>query len=78
MRKEIMEVFKHLDMWKASGPSEVYAKIILASGHVWISVDGTLPDRKVMPADWAVSVSSPFLKEKEISLIVVCIGVWNY
>ena len=34
MREEIMEAFKDLKIEKASGPSEVYAKIILASEDV--------------------------------------------
>ena len=34
MRDEVMEAFKHLKIGKAPGPSEVYAKMILASGDI--------------------------------------------
>ena len=39
MRVEVMEAFKYLKIIKATGPTEVYAEIILASGDV----DETLP-----------------------------------
>ena len=63
VREEIMEAFKYLKIGKASGPSEVYAEMILASGDVGIRVlmkpCQRILDEKGMPADWATSVAIP-------------------
>ena len=44
VREEIMVSFEIIMIGKASGPSEVYAEMILSSGGVGISVDGILPE----------------------------------
>ena len=63
-----MEVFKHLNVENAPGPSEVYAETILARGDVVIRVLVELCQRildgKGMPADWVTSVAIPILKRK--------------
>ena len=38
MREEIMEAFKYLKIGKASGPSDAYVEIIIASGDGGIRV----------------------------------------
>ena len=55
-REEIMEAFKHLMIEKAPGPTEIYAKMILASVDVGIRVLMELYHRILdgngMPEDW--------------------------
>ena len=63
MREEIMEPFKHLQIGKTPGPSDVYAEMIVASGAIEIRVLLELCQRilngKGVPADWATSDSIP-------------------
>ena len=63
-----MEAFKYLKIGKAPGPTEVYAKMILASGDVGIIVLMELChrilDEKGLPEDWAISVVIPMFKGK--------------
>ena len=68
MLEEITEAFKHLKIGKAPGPSEVYAKMILASEddeiRVLMEVCQRILDAKGIPADWATSVAIPISKGK--------------
>ena len=68
MREDIMEAFKYLRIGRAPGSTEVYAKIILASGVVGIRVLMELCHRildvKGMPEDWATSVAIRIFKGK--------------
>ena len=61
MRVEIMEAFKHLEIGKAPGPFEAYAKMIVANGDAEIRVlmepYQRILDGKGMPADWAMSTA---------------------
>ena len=63
-----MEAFKHLKIERATGPSDVYAEMILASGDVGIralmELCQRILDGKEMPADWATSVAIPILQVK--------------
>ena len=56
MRDEIMDLFKHLKIGMAAGPSDVYAEMILASGDVGIRVlmepCHKMLDGKGMPEDY--------------------------
>ena len=69
MREEIMETFKYLKIEKASGPTEVYAEMISASGNVGIRVlmefCHRILDEKGMPKDWATSVAIPIFNGKK-------------
>ena len=38
MREDIAEAFKHFEIGKAPGPSEVYAEMIIASGMLELDV----------------------------------------
>ena len=66
MREDILEAFIHLKIGRTPGPSEVYAKMILASGDVGIRVLMELcqrtQDGKWTPADWATSAAIPIFK----------------
>ena len=68
MREEIMEAFKLLKIVKVPGPSEAYARVIVASGDVEIRslMKPCLRklDEKRMPADWATSIAIPIFKGK--------------
>ena len=63
-----MEAFHHLKIGKASGPSEVYAEMILASGDIGIielmESCHNIQDGKGMPANWATSVAISIFKGK--------------
>ena len=63
LREEIMEAFKHSKIVKASGPSEVYAEMILAGGDVGIRALMEpclkIQDGKGMPADLVTSIAIP-------------------
>ena len=71
LTEEILDALKHLRIGKTSGPSDVYAEMILASGDIGIRVLMEISqrylDEKGMSADWATSVAIPIFKEKEIS-----------
>ena len=68
LREEILEVFKHLKIGKAPGPSEIYAQMILARGDVGIRAlmeqCQRIQDGKGMRADWATSLANPMFKGK--------------
>ena len=69
MRENIVEVFKHLKIGKALGPSEVYAEMILTSGEIRLLIEfcKTILNEKEIREDWAVSLQCLFSKEMEIS-----------
>ena len=64
-----MEAMKYLKIGKESGPSEVYAKMILASVNaetrVLMELCQRILDGKGMPADWATSVANFIFKGKD-------------
>ena len=64
----MMEAFKYLNIGKAPGTTEVYVRMILASGDVGnrilIEHCQKILDGKRMPADWATSVAIPIFKGK--------------
>ena len=68
MREEIIEAFKYLKIGKVTGPTEVYAEMILASEDIGIRAlmehCHRILDEKGMPEDGSTSAAIRIFKEK--------------